>query len=311
LENIKSDFFDYLKTDDALSIRFGVWPATPQSVPTQKFPLVFLNGRTEFMEKHHETIAELNQKGFDVYSMDWRGQGLSSRMLPERHKGYVKSYTDYIRDLDRFLSQVVYPKTKEPITILAHSMGGHIALRYAHDHPNSVRKLILLSPMIDIVTRPFPMWVADAIIRSMIRRGYENRYVPLAKNYLLSNGRFWRNKLTSDASRFMDDKKAILANPNLAVGGVTYGWLAATFESIKILNHPDFATHITQPVLFFIAGKDRIVSSKKTKILCSIITNGTCIRIPSARHEILKEVDAIRSVFWKEFDRFMLDKKSS
>ena len=155
------------------------------------------------------------------------------------------------------------------------------------------------------------MWVADAIIRSMIRRGYENRYIPLAKNYLLSNERFRRNKLTSDPSRFMDDKKAILANPNLAVGGVTYGWLAATFESIKILNHPDFANHITQPVLFFIAGKDRIVSSKKTKILCSTITNGTCIRIPSARHEILKEVDAIRSVFWKEFDRFMLDKKSS
>jgi len=44
-------------------------------------------GRGEFIEKYFETIGELRRRGFAVATMDWRGQGRSSRQLPDARKG--------------------------------------------------------------------------------------------------------------------------------------------------------------------------------------------------------------------------------
>ena len=296
---------DYLKTYDNLALRYSIWIADQRINSSANRSIVFLNGRAEFLEKHNETIQELNQKGFNVFSIDWRGQGLSSRMLPEPHKGYVESYTDYLKDLHQFISQIVCPQTQGPLAILAHSMGGHIALRYVHDHPGVVEKLILLSPMIDIVTAPFPKWLVRNMVRLLMRWGFQYRYVLGAGKSLLSKEKFRGNRLTSDPLRFMDEKKAISANPNLAVGGVTYGWLAATLDSINILIRPGYVDRIIEPVQMVIAGQDRIVSIKAPKMLCSAMVNGRYTVIPSARHEILKETDAIRSTFWEVFDHLM------
>jgi lysophospholipase len=184
-------------------------------------------------------------------------------------------------------------------------MGGHIALRHAHDYPDVVEKLILLSPMVDIVTVPLPKWFVRSLVRVMTRWGFQYQYVPGSRHYFRRNEKFQGNRLTSDPLRFMDDKKAIQVNPDLAVGGVTYGWLAASLASISILTRPDYVRQITQPIHMLLAGQDRIVSAKASKKFCGAIKNGTFTLIPSARHEILKEVDGIRSVFWKVFDRFM------
>jgi len=296
---------DYFKTHDNLTLRFGMWKAAQRMDHKVRHLIIFLNGRVEFLEKHHETIQELNWKGYDVVSMDWRGQGLSSRMLPEQHKGYVASYTDYLTDLHQFITQIVCPQTQKSVSILAHSMGSHIALRYVHDYPDVVEKLVLLSPMIDIVTSPFPKWLVQSLTRLMIRSGFQYQYAPGESNYLLSKEKFHKNRLTSDPLRFMDEKKAISVNPKLALGGVTYGWLAATFDSINIVTHPGYMRQIRKPVLMIIAGQDRIASVKAPQILCNEMVNGRYTIIPSSRHEILKETDVIRSIFWEIFDQFM------
>ena len=125
-----------------------------------------LNGRREFMEKYRETIGELIERDFDVYSLDWRGQGLSSRMLANRHKGFIEDFDIYLNDLQMFVSNIVIPKAIDPLIILAHSMGGHIALRFIHDHPKMVERAVLTAPMIDILTSPLSRWFASFISRS-------------------------------------------------------------------------------------------------------------------------------------------------
>ena len=68
--------FGFYKAADNLSIRHGRW----RTDRAQKSgTVILLTGRREFMEKYADIIAELNQRGFDVYSLDWRGQGLSGR----------------------------------------------------------------------------------------------------------------------------------------------------------------------------------------------------------------------------------------
>ncbi|HSO20446.1 MAG TPA: alpha/beta hydrolase, partial [Desulfosarcina sp.] len=62
--------FDYFDTFDGLSIRWGFSAASAHARGT----VLFLNGRTEFMEKYGEVVDELNLRRYDVYSCDWRGQ---------------------------------------------------------------------------------------------------------------------------------------------------------------------------------------------------------------------------------------------
>ena len=295
----KSCFYDFMTTSDNQYIRYGIWDSHNEKT---KGSVILLNGRKEFMEKHAETIGELNKRCFDVYSLDWRGQGLSSRMLANRHKGFINNYGSYINDLNLFVRKIVQPQAAIPLVILAHSMGGHIVLRFIHEYPEIADKVVLVSPMIDILTWPLPGWWVRLMAKVAIKVGLDHAYIIGSSDYTVED--FKGNRLTSDPERFKDENKAISENPDLALGGVTYGWLWATFESIDILTDPGFARKITSPILLVSAGCDRVVSVNAQKTICSLLPNCNFTKITGARHEILKETDAIRSIFWNEFDRF-------
>jgi len=293
--------FGMMTTSDNYSLRYGIWRSDKAA---SRGTVILLSGRTEFMEKYAETISELQQRGFDVYSFDWRGQGLSSRMLSNRHKGFVKTYDDYISDLTVFVDKIVRPQAVSPLIILAHSMGGHIAMRYLHKHQGAIERAILVSPMIDILTSPFPRWFARGITRMAGQAGWDKGYAIGSGGYSTEDEKFEGNLLTSDPVRFMDEKRAIQENPDLALGGVTYGWLSATFESIDILAAPGFGKEITIPILIVSAGSDKIVSLEAQQSICARLKQCRSKVVPEARHEILKETDAVRSIFWDEFDKF-------
>jgi lysophospholipase len=296
-----SPCFDFITTHDGCSIRYGVWPCDKEE---RRGTIILLGGRTEFMEKHFETIAELNQRDFDVYSFDWRGQGLSTRMLPNRHKGFVKNYDSYIKDLDLFITKIVKPKATSPLIILAHSMGGHITIRFLKDHPDVIDRAVLISPMIDICTSPLPGWLVESLAKFAVKIGLEKSYVIGSGDYPPNGRRFDGNKMTSDPERFMDEKKAVFKNPDLALGGVTYGWLAKTYDSMKTIAEPGYARRIKTSVLIIGAELDEIVCLDAEEAFCSAMANCTFRMIAGSHHEILKETDAIRSLFWDEFDKF-------
>lgn len=300
----KSSVYNFMTTSDNQRIRYGIWYSHKEK---KRGSVILLNGRTEFMEKYAETIRELNQKGFNVYSLDWRGQGLSSRTLANRHKGFIKDYDNYINDLNLFVSKIVQPDAAVPLVILAHSMGGHIALRFIHEHPEIADKIVLVSPMIDILTTPLPGWFVRFITWIAIKAGLDHTYTIGSGDYAVE--KFKGNRLTSDPERFKDENRAITKNPDLALGGVTYGWLSATFESIDILTEQEFAKKITTPILIVSAGRDRVVSVNGQKTICSLLPNCRFTQISGARHEIFKETDTVRSIFWDEFDRFVRIRK--
>lgn len=292
--------FHYLTTPDGVSIRYGVWrvPAAPAGTA------VALGGRFEFMEKYRGVIRRLNRRGFDVYSFDWRGQGLSTRPLPNRHKGHVGNYGEYIADLDLFMDRVVHPGGAKPILLLTHSMGGHIALRWLHRRSRGVDGLALVSPMIDIRTAPFPKCLARALARTARRFGYGDAYVPGAGDYVLEDERFPGNRLTADPEGFNISKREIVRNPALALGGVTYGWLAASFDSIDRLMEPGYVSAIPIPVLMASAGEEVVVSVPAQRRICRELPDCEFVAIPGSRHEILMETDAVKDRFWRAFDRF-------
>jgi lysophospholipase len=292
--------YNFMTTSDKQTLRYGIWCSPNEK---QKGSILLLSGRKEFMEKYSETIDELNHKGFNMYSFDWRGQGLSSRMLENRHKGFIDDYDVYLSDLDMFVTNIVKPESAHPMIIIAHSMGGHIALRYMHDHPTVAEMAVLTSPMIDIFGSSLSKGFVKFITKIAIKTGFSHSYTIGSGDY--KDESFEGNDLTSDPKRFTDAKNAIKKYPNLALGGATYGWLSATLKSTDILTQPGFAAKITTPILMVIAGKDKIVSTKAQKKLCSMLPNCILKEISGARHEIFKETDAIRSIFWREFNSFI------
>jgi len=292
----------YFTAADGTAIRNALWS------PRGKNPLgsvVLLGGRKEFLEKYTETAADLNQRGFVVFGFDWRGQGLSSRMLPDRLKGFVRNYDDYVQDLEEFFQRVVQPVAVRPIYLLAHSMGGHVALRYLHRQPPGFDKAVLVAPMLDINTKPFPRWLVKGLVWLGHRIGSDEALVPGSDKRTNFDRPFEGNALTADPRRFAMEKNAVAQNPDLALGGVTFAWLSATFASIAHIRRPGFLEEVRVPLLMVAAGTDRVVSVAAQKSGCRRLPNCRLLIISEARHEILMETDAIRTRFWKAFDAFI------
>ncbi len=289
-------------TGDGASIRFGIWRRVGGNL---RGSVVLLNGRREFLEKYGETIGDLQRKEFDVYSFDWRGQGMSKRLLPDRLKGHIKNYDRYLQDLGDFINQIVKPNAVRPIVFLAHSMGAHIALRFMHDHPKVVYKAVLVAPLIDIIPSPYPKWLIEILTRLAVNTGFADAYVPGAKHKNPLQRTFEGNPLTSDPERYRVERIALDDNPDLALGGLTFGWLAATLKSISLLRRPGYVDRIKTPVLIVGAGKDRVVCAGAMKSVCSRMPDCRLRVIEGALHEVLMETDPIRQEFWHEFDMFM------
>ncbi len=294
-------FLGYWKAHDSISLRYGIWPRASEE---DGGAVVLLLGRREFLEKYEETIRDLNRRGFDVYGFDPRGQGLSDRLIPNRHKGFVRNYDDYVRDLHGFVSQIVPPREKTPLLLFSHSLGGHVALRFMHAYPGMVHRAVFVSPMMDIRTAPWPRWAARAITAASAALGLKQAYVPGSGDYDPGEP-FEGNLLTSDPVRFGDEKRAVEKNPDLALGGVTHGWVDQTFKSIDIISRPGYAEPIRTPSLFVGAELDRIVSIPAMQAVSRRMRHSRFVLIPGARHEILKERDGIRSKFWESFDEFI------
>lgn len=295
-----------LKTFDAhdgLKIRFETYACEAK---TRRGVIVLLGGRSEFIEKYREIVGQLLLRKWDVATFDWRGQGLSERMLPNRYKGYVETYEDYLKDLACFMDRHVPQKADTPVMILAHSMGGHIALRYLHDHPGRIAKAVLTSPLMDIAGPLVLTQAMKIIVKIVARSGFKTYYATRANDFDPSRKRFAGNRLTRDPQRFQQTVRMTIDNPDVALGGVTFGWLAATFNSIQHTMAKGYLERITTPMLMISAGADKIVSLAAQKKTCRRLSNCHLVTIPNALHELLIETDTVLDQFWSIFDDFVI-----
>jgi len=294
--------FGYLRTPDGVRLRYGHCPVEQGNC---RGTVVVLGGRTEFVEKYLETIQELHVRGFNVFSLDWRGQGLSERLLKDRTRGYVRTYEHYVSDFNLLLDEIIFKISHRPLIVMAHSMGAHIILHFLNRDPQSIDKAVLMSPMVNIRTNPVPKPFARWCSRLFVRIGLEGANIPMLKRNDHYHRSFQRNWLTHDPVRFHHVKQLIARNSQLAVHSITFGWLAATFAAIDQLHQPGFFQNITTPVLLVAAGSDRVVSNGAIRQLATQLPRCHLMTLHGAHHEILQERDTLRSQFWQAFDNFV------
>lgn len=312
-ERLKEEFdtklLPFLKTGE--TFRFdgergvllaGIRFVHPES-ETVKGAFVVLPGRSEPYLKYVEVFYDLYAKGYDIYSYDHRGQGLSPHLSSHRAQiGHIDSFYNYVRDLNRFTHKIVAPKARGPLYLLAHSMGGGIATRYLIDYKNPYAKAVLSAPMIDLSTKPYPRFVASFIVGTATFIGLGNRYTIGKGDYEYDIPIAESDTTHSEARTWMQDELT-RQNPETAVGGPSNKWVkVALKESRKTQSR---ARSLETPTLFLQAGEDTLVVNSKQDRFCSAAPNCRIHELPSSRHEVLMEVDPIRNDAFVAIDSFL------
>jgi lysophospholipase len=109
--------------------------------------LLFMPGRGDIYEKYLESLDDWQRCGWHVTALDWRGQGGSGRLGLDDTTGHIGDFTQWVNDLSAFWREWVRP-VGGPHVLVAHSMGGHLALRAVVERKLTPDALILSAPML-------------------------------------------------------------------------------------------------------------------------------------------------------------------
>jgi lysophospholipase len=289
-----------LKTRDGVAIRFARWPAGEGRRGT----VCLLQGRSEFIEKYFEVVNDLRVRGFAVATLDWRGQGLSDRALADPRKGYVRRFSEYDRDLEALMREVVLPDCPPPHFALAHSMGGAILIRAAHGGRRWFERMVLSAPMIALTGRASGR-LPRVSARAMRLWGMGGNYVPSGGATAVPSLPFEGNVLTSDPDRYARTAAVAEAAPTLALGAPTIAWLDEAYRQMAAFADPAYPRGIRQPLLIVGAGQDAVVSTPAIEQFAIRLRAGSHVVIPGSLHELLMEQDRFRGQFWSAFDAFV------
>jgi lysophospholipase len=289
-----------LKTPDGVELRFARWDPPPG----RKGTVCLFTGRAEFIEKYFETVRDLRARGFAVAMIDWRGQGLSERALRNPRKGYVRSFNDYLIDLETFIQEVVLPDCPPPVFALAHSMGATVLIRAAYKGNRWFERMVLLAPMIALpgMRRSIATRVT---VKSMRLVGLGGAYVPGGDASVMMQRPFIGNRLTSDPVRYARNIAVLEADPNLAIGWPTVGWADSAYAAMAEMSEHGYPGRIRQPILVVAAGQDEVVSTPAIDEFAVRLRAGSHLIVPGARHELLMEQDRFRMQVLAAFDAFV------
>lgn len=251
-------------------------------------------GRTEFIEKYFEVARDLQARGFAVAIFDWPGQGLSGRMHRNPMAGHIRAYAYYVDALARGLEKIERRAPKTWV-VVAHSMGGAIALEAMRTKRLNVSAAAFSAPMWGIPIWFFQRWYGR-IVRFFGGGGMPARPPQPPET-------FENNQLTHDETRWQLYRRLVEAEPKLALGEPTIAWVVASLNVFRQFFHAGLLDNLRNlPVLVAIASEDAVVKISAQRKLARQFKEGKTIVVQGAGHEILMETDERRAQFWKAFE---------
>lgn len=256
--------------------------------------ILFMPGRGDAYEKYLETLDYWHRRGWRVSAADWRGQAGSGRFGSDALAGHIDDFSIWIDDLAAFWRQW-RSSTPPPHVLIGHSMGGHLVLRALAEGKVDPAAAVLVAPMLGFL----PDWVPASLMRAgarlMAAIGDPRRTawkwsekpgaLPADRNLLL----------THDADRYADEVWWREQRPELATGPGSWGWVERAYASMRGLNRPGVLEQVTLPVQILATTADRLVAFRaieraaRRMVRCELVRFGA-----EARHEILREQDAVR-----------------
>jgi acylglycerol lipase len=205
--------------------------------------VVFVHGLLEHSGRHANMAAELARQGYAVHAMDLRGHGLS-----EGRRGDVRSFDQYLLDLDVFFAQVRARHGDRPIFLMGNSMGGLIAALWSEVRKPPIAGLVLTGPLLALAGGLYPRL---RNLTSFFRACLPFMHVPRIPYRLLSR-----------------NHEAVLSfrrDPLVCRRGFT---VRAAAEALRALQEvSDHASLLSAPLLILHGGDDRICGVSGSRLL--------------------------------------------
>ena len=284
----------WLTAADGVRIRAAVWNAG-----APKGTVLLLPGRTEYIEKYGRAARDLAQRGYATVSLDFRGQGLAHRALPDAMSGHVQDFAEFQRDLDAVEGLIDQLSLPGPRYLISHSMGGCIGLR-ALTRGLRVQAAAFSSPMWGISMAAWMRPVAQVLATASAWFNLAHKYAPgtRGKTYVLDVP-FAGNVLTTDPDMWAYMQRQVAAHADLALGGPSMGWLRAALaecQALAVLDSPAF------PVVFALGLAEKVVDTAPIHMRMARWPGGRLDLYPGSEHEVMMEAPAARAQFFDAAD---------
>lgn len=279
----------WLTADDGVRLRAALWPSSGR-----RGTIFLLPGRCEYVEKYGRTAERLTSEGYTVLSIDWRGQGLSDRLLRNPDIGHVTKFLDYQRDVQALVAFAEERGLPEPWFLLAHSMGGAIGLR-ALSEADRFRAAAFSAPMWGIVITPKLQQLARALPILARRIGMGARQAPTtSKASFFLEAPFEGNQLTTDRDTWDYMKRHAAEEDRFRLGGPSLIWLGEALAETRALHYlpkPDVPTYVA------VGDLEKIVDPSAIERTVSEWPSATLEHFADAEHELMMERPPVRDAF--------------
>lgn len=278
-----------------------------EKVKPHKGALVFSSGQGEPYIKYYELMYDFFKMGYSpIYTFDHRGQGYSERLISDPKKGYVDSFSYFVKDFNTFMKKIVLKDQNEKLFLLTHSTGGRVALLYLMEDSKRhlhFQKAAFGSPLIQLKTAPFPYAVGKWLINTLCKsETICSQYYPgwsKFNAYLKFEG----NLLTSNKERWHYAQRTAKKVGDVWFNGFTIKWAQEVFNSRK--HFLNYKGKVNTPLLILQADGDALVRPEAQDDFCqNQASQCKLIQMKGSKHEIFNEKDSVRGKALKLVDHF-------
>lgn len=308
-EGWREDFFRNMRGEN---LRYGHAPASPD-VPARG-TVVMTHGYGEHIELYYHAIRFYQQRGFDVWMMEWQGHGKSDRDDPVcrtsgNHRTAPRGMLSHMKDLEKFVNEVVQPDRSRPVIMSTNSMGGHIGLLAMKYNPAMFDGAVMSTPMFDIARLGLPVsW------RGVMRFIFDTAAkTPLADKQLPGDFKVL-NWLTGLANNRTGDEPNIRAAwaeaarrkyADLQIDRPSFGWVSAAYRTIAPSLKDSFLHAVQTPMLIGSAGQDNLVDNAAHVRVAEKTRASEILHLPTAQHSLWFENDGNYRNWTDSIDRFL------
>jgi alpha-beta hydrolase superfamily lysophospholipase len=211
-----------------------------------KARLVLLHGVRSHGGWYGRSCARFAAAGFEVYFLERRGSGLNTA-----RRGDCPSFRRLIDDVAEFLRHLRGDRGWLPAFVAGISWGGKLAVALPHRRPGLADGIILLCPGLRPKVSP-PIAQRLRIALARVVRPWRMFPVPLNEPELFTASPGWQKYIAED--RF-------------GVTEATARFLSASFGLDVYLRRA--AKQVTAPCLLLLAGHDRIIDNRRTRLFAA------------------------------------------
>jgi lysophospholipase len=259
-----------LNAPDGTSLVFDAYePARPKAA------VLFLHGWSDHAGRWASTGRRLQTAGFAAYLLDLRGHGRSGGP-----RGHLSRFSQLLGDLQAF-RRAVRLRTEAPQVLLGHSFGGLVVLRYLETQPGDpLAAAVVSSPWLGLAHRP-PAW------KRLAARVFADIWPTLRISAGIDPDQLSRDQAVN-AGWAADPACHDLMTPG-AWAEIQWAQRAVAADGYRI----------DCPLLFLLAGEDRVVDAHLTRAFADGLKGATPPRVhwyPEMYHEVLNDPQGERVV---------------